>query len=395
MSGSGLSLWRLLRRSLSHRKSRTAAELAALTISAAVATAMLTLYGSLNMKLHHQFRAFGANIIVTASDRNIGANAGPASLPAGALEAAQRAAGPDARVVPFAYAIAQMQDGSPIVIAGTDLEAARTMNSWWQIRDVSEPASSGTTAAPQPLEINAPRSVAPISALTGVRAANALGANQFELSYNGRSATFNTAQTLRTGDAEDSRVVIPLNTFTRWTDVPLTTLEIQAPGDSRQVQAALARLRRALPGAEVHPVHRLVEAEAGVVSRTRSLMFSSLWLILLAVAVCVLAALSASVLERRRDFAVMKALGASGRQVEALFLIEVLLLALVGLCLGYGIGCGIADLIGEWNFHTAIAPLWRVAIIAGALNLAVAFLAAAIPLRMLRRLEPAQLLRGD
>ncbi|MEO6829756.1 MAG: ABC transporter permease [Acidobacteriaceae bacterium] len=379
-SAGSLSLPLLLRRSLMHRRSRTLAELVALTVSAAVATALLTLYASLDLTLHHQFRAFGANIVITSKSPT-GATAPPA-LPPNALVRAQQAAGLDSRVVPFAYAVAQTQDGTPIVVAGTDLAGVRAMNSWWQVSRWPAPNSSEIKNAP-------------LQVLTGVRASEALGSTQFPLTYNGKSIPMETAGTLRTGDAEDSRVYLPLDAFEAWTGAAPTTLEIQAAGNNEQIQSVLAKLRQALPGVDVHAVHQLVDAEANVVSRTHALMLGSLLLISLTIAICVLATLTASVLERRRDFAVMKALGATQHQVSLLFLIEAITLALAGLVCGYVLGCGIAWLIGQWNFHTTIFPVWSVVPQVAILNLVVAILAAAVPLRILRRLEPATLLRGD
>lgn len=371
----GLSLPFLLRRSLLHRRARTLAELVALTVSAAVATALLTLYVSINVKLHRQFRAFGANIVVTA-DATHGT-----SLPPDALAEARRAAGPDANVVPFAYAIAEMSDGKPIVVAGTDLDAARAMNPWWQV--THWPAGPSDNPAK------------PIQALTGIRAQRALGAADFTLTYNGKPMQFHTAGTLRTGDAEDSRIYIPLSTLETWTGTTPGTLQIQATGSTAQVQAVIDRLKTTLPGTDVHAIHQLVEAEANVVSRTRELMLGSLLVISLTVAICVLATLTASVFERRRDFAVMKALGASQRDVRLMFLLEAIALALGGLICGYILGCAIAYAIGEWNFHTAIAPVWHVIPWVALLNVVVAALAAAVPLRILQNLKPAALLRGE
>jgi putative ABC transport system permease protein len=381
--GGGLSLPLLIRRSLLHRRSRTLGELIALTVSAAVATALLTLYASLDLKLHHQFRAFGANIIVTAQDKNTDA-ASPSPLPPDAVTIARSAAGPESRVTPFAYAIAQTEDGSSIVVAGTDFESVRAMNSWWQVSNW--PSQSPSTAI---------RQNSPLQVLTGVRAAKALGASNFPLSYNGKTAQVESAGTVRTGDAEDSRIYMPLAAFEAWTAVAPTTLEIQAAGNTQQIQAVLARLRHAFPQADVHAVHQLVDAEASVVSRTRSLMLYSLILISLTVAICVLATLTASVLERRHDFAVMNALGATQHRIGLLFLLETIALAFVGLVFGYILGCGIAWLIGEWNFHTTIFPLWRILPQVALLNLVVAVLAAVIPMRILRGLEPATLLRGE
>ena len=84
---SKFGLGKLLRRSLIHRKARSLSALIAMTVSAGVATALLTLYGDLDAKLHHEFRSFGANIVVTGSAD---------------LAAAQKAAGVDANVAQFA-----------------------------------------------------------------------------------------------------------------------------------------------------------------------------------------------------------------------------------------------------------------------------------------------------
>jgi putative ABC transport system permease protein len=370
----------LLLRSLAHRRSRTIAELIALTVSAAVATALLTLYISLDRKLHRQFRAFGANIVVTASDQ---IHAGP--LPPQTLATALKIVGTDGHVVPFGYAVAQMQDGRSIVVAGTDMDAVRAMNPWWLVSHW--PVRQNFSGAENNRLL--------VQVLTGVRAQQAIGGDDFSLTYNGKTIQMHTAGTLRTGDAEDSRIYMPLNAFEAWTGAATSTLEIQASGNTQQIQAVLARLRKALPGVDVHAVHQLVEAEANVVTRTRLLMLGSLLLISLTVAICVLATMTASVFERRRDFAVMKALGATQHGVGLLFLLEAVALALGGLVCGYALGCGIAYLIGEWNFHTAIFPVWRIVPQVAVLNLIIAVLAAAIPLRILRRLEPAALLRGE
>src|SRR5271169_803078 len=122
---SRLSLGRMLRRSLVHRRARSVSALIAMTVSAGVATALLTLYADLDTKLHKEFRSFGANIVVTAPANT--------SLPPDALTRAQQIAGPDALAAEFAYAVATTDTGTPVVVAGTDFAAARKLNSWWQI----------------------------------------------------------------------------------------------------------------------------------------------------------------------------------------------------------------------------------------------------------------------
>ena len=368
------SLHYLVRRSLLHRRTRSLAALLALTVSAAVATALLTLSISLNRQLHRQFRAFGANIVLTAPDGR--------ALPPEAFSTARALAGPESRIVPFAYAVAQTADGAPIVVAGTDFSAARALDTWWQVRQWPDAASAGAAQAPA-------------AALVGARAQSFLHANDFSLTYNQRTLAVHAAATLHTGGAEDSRVYLPMAAFTAWTGLGATTLELQAPGSAAQVQALLERLRAALPGVQVHAVRQLVESEGRVVDRTHSLMLSSLVLIALTVGICVLATLTASVLERRRDFALMKALGSPQHQVAALFLLEAAWLALAGAAAGYVFGSLCAFGIGAWNFHAVIPPLWQAAPAVLLLNLLVALLAAGLPMRILRTMEPATLLRGE
>ena len=89
-------------------------------------------------------------------------------------------------------------------------------------------------------------------------------------------------------------------------------------------------------------------------------MVGAVVLIALTVAISVLATLSASVLERRRDFALMKALGGTQRQMLSLFLLEALAVAAAGVAAGYILGSAAAYLISRVNFGTATLPRLQV-----------------------------------
>ncbi|HEX4019947.1 MAG TPA: FtsX-like permease family protein [Acidobacteriaceae bacterium] len=377
MSPKRVSLMMLMRRSLLHRRTRSLAALLSLTVSAAVATTLLTLYASLDQKLHKQFRAFGANIVITAPNG--------IALPPNTLAIVRNTAGPDSHVIPFAYVVAQTKNGAPIVVAGTDFAAIRTVDSWWQVSHWPDATTVQTSTTDEGI----------VPSLVGTRAQAFVSGDHFPLTYNGHALSLLATGTVHTGGPEDSRVYIPLDQFTAWTGLGATTLEVQAPGNAIQVQGVLDHLHLAIPNVEVHAVRQLVESEGRVVSRTHALMLSSLVLIALTVAICVLATLTASVLERRRDFAIMKALGSTQHQVSLLFLLEAVLLALAGAAGGYLLGSLFAFLIGEWNFSTAIAPLWQIAPQVLLLNLLVAIVAAGVPMRILRAVEPATLLRGE
>jgi putative ABC transport system permease protein len=340
-----------------------------MTVSAAVATALLTLYADLDAKLHKEFRSFGANIVVTAPANS--------SLPPDAVARVQQAAGPEALAAEFAYAVATTDRGTPVVVAGTDFDAVKRLDSWWQVD--KWPAASDTEAA-----------------LIGQRAANFIAdEHALKLTYAGKPLTLRTTGRLRTGGDEDSRIYIPLTAFTSWTGTGPTVIELQIPGGAPQVEATMKRLQTNLPGLEVQPVRQLVEGESRIVDRTHALMYGAVLLIALTVAVSVLATHSASVFERRRDFALMKALGGSQLQIVAMFLIEALILALAGVCAGFVVGSAAAWAISEGNFHTASWPRPSVLPLVVLLNVLIGAIAALLPLRVLRRLQPAALLKGE
>ncbi|QHN03367.1 FtsX-like permease family protein [Granulicella sp. WH15] len=363
-----LTLTHVLRRSLIHRRARSLSALIALTVSAGVATALLTLYADLDQKLHHEFRSFGANVVVSAPK-------GSSGIDAPAIAKARQTAGPEATLAEFAYAVATTDRNTPVVVAGVDFPAIHKLDSWWQV-------ASWPTA--------------PDAALLGQRAAGFVAdEHAVKLTFAGKSATFTGSGRVKTGGDEDSRIYLPLAAFTAWTNVSPSVLELQIPGSAAQVESTIDRLRTALPGLQVEPVRQLVEGESRIVDKTHALMFGAVLLIALTVAVSVLATLSASVLERRRDFALMKALGGSERQMMSLFLLETLLLASGGVALGYFVGSALAWVISEANFHTATLPRIQVLPLVLVLNLLIAALAALFPVQVLRRLEPAALLKGE
>ena len=112
-------------------------------------------------------------------------------------------------------------------------------------------------------------------------------------------------------------------------------------------------------------------------------------------ALCVLSTLMGWVLDRRRDFAIMKALGASGRLLNGFFAAEAASLGVVGAVIGFVIGIGIAIWIGRVNFHAPVVPRFGVLPIVLLGSVVVALLSAALPISVLRRVEPAMILRGE
>jgi putative ABC transport system permease protein len=360
--------WRMLLRAAVLRRGRAASALLAMVVAAAVATAMMNLYVDVQAKLRSEFRKYGANIVIAGKDG--------AALPSNALATVESALGDKSVAVPFAYVVARTADGQSVVVAGTDFSRVQKLNRWWSVSHW--PAGSQ-------------------QALVGTRVASAISHSDkpFSISFQGRTLEVTPVGILSTGAAEDSRIYLDLPDFIAWTGVQPSTIEVAASGKAEDIDSALKRLEEAVPAAEVRPVRQIVEGEARVLNKTRATLLAAAVLIVLTAALCVLATLIGWVFDRRRDFAIMKALGASEKLVNGFFAAEAAALGVVGALLGYLIGIGVAAWIGRVNFHAPVVPRLSVLpwVIAG--SVLVALISAVVPIGLLRRVQPAMILRGE
>ncbi|HZE26615.1 MAG TPA: ABC transporter permease [Terriglobales bacterium] len=359
---------RMLWRAAVLRRGRAASALLAMVVAAAVATAMMNLYVDVQAKLRKEFRSYGANVVVVGKDGT--------SLPADILNKIEAALGGRGLAVPFAYVVARTAHGQSVVVAGTDFERVQKLDGWWSV-----------SAWPS----------GPREALVGRRALPAVSPDGkgFELSFQGHTIRLTPAGTLETGAAEDSRVYLPMAEFVAWSGVHPSTVEVAANGSSEEVNSVIGQLAGAMPTADVRPVRQIVEGEARVLGKTRSTLYAAAVLIVLTAALCVLATLTGWVFDRRRDFAIMKALGASERLVSGFFAAEAAALGAVGALLGFVIGIGIAAWIGRVNFNAPVVPRLSVLPFVLAGSMAVALLSAIVPMSLLRRVQPAVILKGE
>jgi putative ABC transport system permease protein len=350
---------------------------------------MLNLYVDTQEKLVHEFRNYGANIVVVGK--------GNASLPADALSRVDSVLAGRGIAAPFALVVARTSDGQPVVVAGTEFDRVRQLDRWWSVNQWP----SSTSGLPDSSEKNPHFSQTTLEmghpALVGVRALAALSPKKqpFDLNFQGRTLHLTTAGTVQTGAAEDSRVYISLADLSAWTGVQPTTIEVQASGSPEVVSGMLNQLSLAIPNAEVRPIRQIMEGEARVLGKTRATVLAASVLIILTAALCVLSTLMGWVFDRRRDFAIMKALGASGRLLNGFFAAEAAILGAAGAIVGFLAGIGIAAWIGRVNFHAAVVPRFGVLPIVLAGSMAVTLLAAILPISLLRRVEPAAILRGE
>jgi len=131
------------------------------------------------------------------------------------------------------------------------------------------------------------------------------------------------------------------------------------------------------------------------------IMYSVVSAILLVASFGIYTAVSTSVADKRRDIAILRSMGLSEGDLQLVFVLEGLALAVVGILLGWGLGQGLMAILGSLRFpiagDTQHLPLDRsplqYAIAAGA-SLLAGIVAAWLPARKAARVDPVDILRG-
>jgi putative ABC transport system permease protein len=432
---------RLVADSFTRRPRRKILSMAALAMGMAVATATLSVSLDVGDRLAREFRSLGANLLVTPQEDSLpleigGVDYRPANagtyLPEADLGKLKTifwrfnimAFAPILEVPVQAWSSASKNWSSPGVAANVTL-----MGTWSQY---SVPIPDGTNYVTGIEKTNPWWHVegnwfaegseqcvvgAGFAKTSGVRAGDTLNVHASDATG---WRTLKVVGLLSTGGPEENAVVVPLaiaqqlaekpgqyrrlyvsaltkpeDAFGRKDPKTMTPAEFDKWYCSPYISAIALQIGQELKGTDVRVIRRVAEGEGNVLTRVRTLLWLVTIAALLAAALAVGASAAASVIERRTEIGLMKALGANSGLVGVLLAAEQLLLAFVGGGIGYAAGIVLARVLGEKIFGFTPEPKLFVLLIILALAALITLLGSAFPLRQASRYDPAPILRGE
>jgi putative ABC transport system permease protein len=409
---------------------------AALVVGMAVATATLTTALDVGDRLAREFRSLGANLLVTPESDTLPVEIGGvdfravdegAYLPESDLGKLKTTFWKHHILgfTPFLDVPALMTSHNsepvPITLMGTWYQhsvnvpdgtkfqtGASVTHPWWKIQgrwfgdDANECVVGATLAARyageiqvgETLVLNAKSSPHPLTLLvTGI---------------------------VSTGDSEDRAVIVPLSIAQKISNHPgqfrrLFVSALTKPADalserdpstltpeeydrwfcSPYISSISHEIKQVLPGTEVRTIRRVADTEGRILSRVGTLLWLVTLAALVAAGLAVAATAATTVLERRAEIGIMKAIGARNALVSWIFLAEQLMLAIAGGAIGFLAGIGLARILGETVFGTPASPRLVLFPVIVGLSAVVAIAGSLVPLQRAAHFSPATILRGE
>jgi len=212
-------------------------------------------------------------------------------------------------------------------------------------------------------------------------------------------APLETVQSLFARPGKVSRVLVsaltvPMDDFGRRDPAGMSREEYEKWYCTAYVTSVAKNVEEVMAGSRAKPIWQIASAEGDLLSKLNSMMLLLALLSLTAAATAVSTSLMASMAERSPEIGLMKAVGADRLQIIAIFLGEVLVIAMVGGLAGYLLGDLLAGLVSRIVFNSTIkSTLWLLptAVLSA---LAVAVAGSLAPLRRALRIEPVRVLKG-
>lgn len=370
----------LLRAALWRRRGTVTLAVLAVAIGASVASALLHVSGDIGRKVARDLRSLGPNLLVVPATGSDGAEG--RFLEEAALRARLVAAHLEG--VPILYAVAEV-DGRRVPVVGADLGAARRMHPTWVVSDASGSPTDSTAGS-----LMGSRLMARLSTRAGAPLTLRLPGDA------GPGLTLPAGARLQAGGPDDEAWWIPLATAQALTGLAGRVSVAQARVDGG-VEAATRAAGVLEQGGTMRALvlYALSATEGRLLERMRRLMALVTVAALVAAGLCAFGTLTDLALERRREIALMKALGATAGDVVRLFLAESLVIGALGGLGGWLIGVLFAQVIGREVFHSAVALRWDVPLVVLTLAMSVAIVAGLGPIRLALAVEPAPVLKGD
>jgi putative ABC transport system permease protein len=409
---------------LARRRGRIAIAIVSVVMGAAVATALMAVSMDVEEQVNLEFRKYGANLIIVPQSDTI--EVGFPGVGFGSITEQGYIEEDDVWRIfriswrqnvlgfaPFLYQVVNAQSASAnqdVVLAGTYFDkvvevkepyepddpaqvttGVANINSWWRAGGdwIEEPDDE-------------------TSAMVGVNVADKMAlelGDTITLTYtpigddgtNETTCDVTVVGLIETGGSEDSQVFVNMQVAQNMSgrEGKIHTIQVSALCTGCPVDTFAREIEGEIEYVEARTVKQLVSAEMSMLQKFKGMMAMVTLVAMAASVLGVTTTMTTSVIERRKEIGLMKALGAERRRITTLFLVESAIIGVIGGFIGFVVGVFLARIIGMNVFDTVVSTSIILLPVAIGISVAVAVIASIPPVRRALKVEPAIVLRGE
>ena len=379
--------FRMITASLMRRRSRMIVALLSIAIGATILSGLVSIYYDVPKQLGAEFRNYGANVIITASD---------GSFARTDMQKARTAVKEDdlVGITPFRYEDVRIR-GLPIVAVGTDPESAKKTSPYWSVD--GEWFSSGEEVM--------------VGANVAEKFKMQVG-DMIEIDYSPEEKTDSASEggvinenfmyvtvtgILDTGGSEENYVYMNLPDLAKLceSDEKIDIAELSISATSDELKSYVEKINSTVPAVHASIVKRVTASETTVLTKLQALVLLVTVVVLALTMICVATTMTAVVAERRKEIGLRKAIGASDKSIIQEFMGESMLLGFFGGLLGSILGFVFAQQVSVNVFSSSISFRPLLVPITVIVSIAVTGASSLVPIRSATDVDPALVLKGE
>ena len=223
--------------------------------------------------------------------------------------------------------------GTSIMVVGFNPEQERIIKSWWEMSGGRYPEQQN-------------------EAILGTRASSILGVDPGDsIAINGQDVTI-VGILGETGSQDDYQIFAPLKTVQQafGKEGLISSMDIRALCSACPVESIADSINKTIPGVRAVAVKQIAETEMNLVGKINRFMLALAGITLVVGGFGVVNTMMASVHERIKDIGIMKAVGASRKQIVSMFIYEAIAVGVVGGIIGYIAGTLLSYVLGPLIF---------------------------------------------
>ena len=375
-----MKLYQIVAKDITQRKKRVLYAAMGVVIGTMTVVGILTIASAGEAKIYRQLEQYGPNLTIIPAISNLDMKLGNLSM--GTLTVGENYISQDklpkirqiaddkirealkitdegdiATIAPKLFENTKV-NGISLVVVGIDPAQEKIVKSWWEVGKGDYLNGSD-------------------QALVGAIAADILKLDIGKAIDLNESKVKVTGILKETGAADDYQIFVPLATVQKAFNKEgvISSIDIRALCNACPVEMIADSINTNIPGVRGIAVKQIAQAEMGLVEKMNSLMFALAGITLIVGLFGVVNTMMSSVHERIKDIGIMRAVGASRKQVIRIFIYEAVLIGIIGGIAGFFLGTALAYLIGPLVFEGAavyLVPLYFPVALAVSIFVAVA-----------------------